>query len=131
MSLAFPVDHVEKARLVTVIGKKRHAIQRAGENPSLEIAARQSRPGEGEAGGTPLKGSHASNKSPPAFSIDRYLEHTVTMADYDNKTNTHHDEEYKAMAGHVEDSVAADYVDPTLVITPEENKKLLRKIHWQ
>jgi hypothetical protein len=32
---------------------------------------------------------------------------------------------------YVADSAAADYVDPTLVISPQENKRLRRKIYKQ
>lgn len=44
-----------------------------------------------------------------------------------------HDAELKAEynGGRVEDSAAADYVDATVVITPEENKRLRRKIYKQ
>ena len=39
--------------------------------------------------------------------------------------------DYKALRarGLVDDSDAAEYVDPTLVITEEENRRLRRKIH--
>lgn len=32
---------------------------------------------------------------------------------------------------HIVDTEAAGYLDPTVVITPEENKRLLRKIYIQ
>ena len=33
--------------------------------------------------------------------------------------------------GHVEDSLAANYVDPSLRLDEEQNRKLVRRIHWQ
>lgn len=44
-----------------------------------------------------------------------------------------HEQDLKAEynGGRVEDAVAADYVDPTVHISPEENKRLLRKIYKQ
>jgi hypothetical protein len=51
----------------------------------------------------------------------------------DDKAEIHHYEGDvsgldKGKDGFVADTEAADYVDPTLVITPEENSRLKRKV---
>lgn len=48
--------------------------------------------------------------------------------DVDDKTQTLHLEQEKHV---IVDDVAADYVDPTIHISPEEDKRLRRKIYKQ
>lgn len=60
------------------------------------------------------------------------LNHTVSVPrphDLEDKHEMDHAEDAK-IANRVED-VAADYVDPTVHISPEENKRLRRKIYKQ
>jgi hypothetical protein len=81
---------------------------------------------------------HGQGQAPPTMSAphDEHkpdVAHTEHHADAGRVVSHDAERELKAEynGGRVEDSAAADYVDASVVITPEENKRLRRKIYKQ